>query len=78
MSKPRFRPQFSHDLRASVYNAVEVVIEESFVYTSCMNCINFREHQSETCGLTNPLIRPPARIIAYGCPQWEDKDEIPF
>ena len=30
----------------------------------------------EVCKLVNQ--RPPARVIAYACPKWEDKDEVPF
>ncbi len=63
------------DLRSAVCGAVERVVTEKAIYRSCINCINFRE-QPELCGLV--MQRPPARIIAYGCPKWEDKEEIPF
>lgn len=58
---------------------------------SCMTCIHFTEHggdnviagpidapiqaafPAETCTLFN--LRPPARVIAYGCERWDD---VPF
>ena len=27
---------------------------------------------AETCGLTTPPSRPPARVIAFGCPSFDD------
>jgi hypothetical protein len=41
---------------------------------SCMSCINFTE-RTESC-LKAGDARPPARVIAYGCEQWEE--DIPF
>ena len=43
------------------------------LFQSCLNCVHFNE-ASELCGLVNQ--RPPARVIALGCPQ--HSDEIPF
>jgi hypothetical protein len=50
----------------------------------CLTCVHFNERGStyappgptpaETCTLYN--VRPPARVIAYGCESWEDG--IPF
>lgn len=45
------------------------------IYQSCLNCDNFIE-KTEICKLANQ--RPPAKVIAYGCPQWDDKEDIPF
>jgi hypothetical protein len=39
----------------------------------CLNCLQFNE-KTETCALAKA--RPPARVIAYGCPKWEE--DIPF
>ena len=41
---------------------------------TCLTCDHFRETKGEVCGLYNQ--RPPARIIAFGCPSYEN--EIPF
>lgn len=42
---------------------------------TCVRCDHFNQ-VNETCQLANPPRRPPAMIIAYGCPKFED--EIPF
>lgn len=71
----RFRPDVKADVQSAIYFAIEKIIEDRNVYRSCLNCINFREKQ-ELCGLA--MQRPPARIIAYGCPQYEDKEQVPY
>ena len=43
--------------------------------TSCISCLHFDE-ASEICKAFKQ--RPPARIIAFGCKTYEDKEEIPF
>lgn len=43
--------------------------------TTCVRCINFDE-KVEICRLAK--VRPPAKVIAYGCPEFFDKDEIPY
>ena len=40
---------------------------------TCVTCEHFDEAK-EQCGLNG--LRPPARIIAFGCECWEDR--IPF
>lgn len=40
---------------------------------SCLTCDNFDE-KAELCELYKQ--RPPARVIAFGCPSWQN--EIPF
>lgn len=40
----------------------------------CLTCDHFRENPNELCGLYGK--RPPARVIAFGCPAYEN--EIPF
>ena len=53
---------------------------EDGVNRSCLNCQNFDEKgvfgAPEVCRLVN--VRPPARIIAFGCPSHTDTDCIPF
>lgn len=41
---------------------------------TCLTCTHFTE-DTEACGLYGQ--RPPARVIAYGCPSYVDK-EPPF
>lgn len=45
------------------------------LHPSCLSCGHFNEG-SEICTLYNQ--RPPARIIASGCPSYSDLDEVPF
>lgn len=42
----------------------------------CVHCIMFDEKQGEVCLLAKPPATPPARILAFGCPKFED--DIPF
>lgn len=43
---------------------------------SCLSCGFFREKNGETCtAYPGPPARPPARVIAFGCPAYEF---IPF
>jgi hypothetical protein len=42
--------------------------------STCIRCTRFNEQQ-ETCGYNG--MRPPARIIAFGCEKFENK-EVPF
>lgn len=42
---------------------------------SCISCEKFRE-SDEYC--TAFYAKPPARIIAFGCSSYLDKDQIPF
>lgn len=64
----------------------------SGLMSSCLNCCYFDElgqtytgeitdknrtkRQPETCAKFEA--RPPARVIAFGCPDYEDEDSIPF
>lgn len=52
-------------------------IHERRVIPSCMTCANFDE-QKEVCDAVHPPRRPPARVIAYGCPSWEDEALIRY
>lgn len=44
------------------------------LFRNCVNCYHFNE-ATEICALANGQ-RPPARVIANGCPK--HSDEIPF
>lgn len=45
------------------------------VLRTCVACIHFNEN-NERCAKHGQQ-RPPARVIAYGCPDYEN-DNIPF
>jgi hypothetical protein len=37
---------------------------------TCITCYNF-DDKTETCGVVKPPMRPPAHVIAFGCPKYE-------
>lgn len=44
---------------------------------SCINCDHFKEEKGEICtAFPGYETRPPARVIALGCPSWVET--IPF
>lgn len=65
------------DLEAAVRNAIRNILERGvavneFPYITCITCMHFDEGK-EHCQLYNA--RPPARVIAFGCPS---HDYIPY
>lgn len=75
MTTPKLRRDAYYDIQAIISGSLRDIAEKHHIYQCCLNCINFRE-QTELCGLANA--RPPARVICFGCPQWENKEGIPF
>jgi hypothetical protein len=41
----------------------------------CPNCVHW-DSGAEVCKVTNPRIRPPAPVIAFGC--WAFDQDVPF
>ena len=72
---PKLRLEEFYDLRHLVGEAVSAILRDKQAYESCLVCSNFNE-TNELCKLANQ--RPPARIIAYGCPQFIDAEQPPF
>jgi len=54
------------------YELTKKLIKEG-VTTTCLTCVNFLKDQ-ELCTVAS--IRPPAHVIAHGCPVW--KEDLPF
>lgn len=75
--KPKFRKEAELDLRGAIQGAIWSQFNRTDIYPfqSCINCIHFKEN--ETCGITNN-IRPPAKIIVFGCDRYCDIQDIPF
>lgn len=82
--KPVVRDGAKYLLRDQMLKTIEALGFEHM--QTCLTCINFSEHAKrmspnyvqpeEFCNRFNG--RPPARIIAYGCPSYTHNDEIPF
>lgn len=70
------KPTFAPNIMASLTSAIKAAITNEYPFKTCVNCSHF-EINAEHCKLTNPRIRPPAIIIAFGCPKYDD-DRIPF
>lgn len=63
-----------HIPQAALQEAIEKADRIIPIIRTCVNCLKFDEPK-EHCSQFGA--RPPARVIAYGCPQYEN-DDIPF
>lgn len=69
--KPRMRREALIELQSALSKAFNF----DFPFQSCLSCVSFRE-SDELCLLVN--LRPPAKVIVYGCDQYMDNREVPF
>lgn len=66
--------------KQQIFEAVAALVQPAIVEAlttatrTCLTCDHFLENQQELCNLYG--MRPPARIIAFGCPAFVN--EIPF
>ena len=70
--KPKVRQITAIEVKALLN---KIFVQHDYPFQNCLNCLNFRV-ETEICGLCN--MRPPAKIIVYGCDLYEDKEDIPF
>lgn len=76
MIKPRLRNDVEIDLGYLIKHAVFRAIEDQrHPFKNCINCTKF-DQKNEICNQYKA--RPPARVIAYGCPEHVDMYEVPF
>jgi hypothetical protein len=80
--KPIFRATLKEPINegfdaalSTLMQHIREAVNEHGAMRSCLNCLHFAE-ETELCGKF--ASRPPARVIAYSCPAYEDKDDIPF
>lgn len=80
--KPRMRGVVSDDYNAAAHAALDQLrqvlykeVKQHALHQTCLTCHNFDE-QNELCKKFN--MRPPARVIAFSCKDYDDIDEIPF
>lgn len=73
----KLRAEAALDFRSGVFGVVSAFIERAEIdpFQTCVTCTNF-DHSKELCKLCG--LRPPADVIAYGCPMYDDDTEIPF
>jgi len=73
---PLVREAAINKFRDEMRRTLNDVLANEIVASTCLSCIHFREQQGEVCGLYK--MRPPARVIAFGCPEYTDNLEVPF
>lgn len=67
------------ELLLATYNPgalIQEMMEEHDLWQTCLNCRHFTE-ALEQCNLCVPPSRPPARVITFGCPAFEEVDSVP-
>lgn len=69
MTRAEAIKQLSEELRDMIINVLDVNLR------SCINCFLF-DKDKEVC--TKWKARPPAKVIAKGCPDWKYDEDIPF
>lgn len=75
--KPKLRDEASIDLRGAIIGAIWSIFQKTdiFPFQNCLSCTRFSEPE-ERCKFFNA--KPPARVIAFGCHEYDDVDKIPF
>lgn len=75
----------SQTLTLRLHETIQRFIAQSpdGITRSCLNCQHFDENGivtgvREACAMAQPPQRPPARIVAFGCPGHTDFEDIPF
>jgi len=65
----------SQAFKQKLHDIIQEVMEEADIWKTCINCKSFNEDQ-ELCKLCVPASRPPARVIAFGCPAFAESDSV--
>lgn len=74
--KPTLREVEKIDLYAYIHGIIRKIQDEKhYPYRNCLNCQHFVE-VDENCKRWG--MKPPARVICYGCSDHEDIETIPF
>lgn len=72
---PFIRDGLANELRNRLRDTMNEVLANSLPTSSCLSCVQFDE-PNEICKLYKR--RPPARVIAHGCPAYIDHYDIPY
>lgn len=70
--KPTIRQGAIIDLQ-SLFN--RILYYDEYPFRNCLNCTHF-DMKTEICKLAN--MRPPTKVIVYGCKEHDDVGVIPF
>jgi len=81
-TKLKLRLQGKYELQSKLAQLIPDIISEAtpknMLFQSCIVCENFQD--DEVCKMFN--VRPPARIIVFGCDKFKETDgldsDIPF
>lgn len=73
----KFKPIMRREAEINLMSALRGAFnkDNAFPFQNCITCKRFVESE-ERCKFYNA--KPPARVIAFGCHEYEDLDEIPF
>lgn len=74
VGKPEFRYRDFGLINFRHY--LERFMDPRELVASCITCEHFN-HEMEGCKIAGGQ-RPPAKVIAFGCPSYKDNDDIPF
>jgi hypothetical protein len=70
---PTLREDRVYEMRQHLYDWL--VSYHPNLMRTCLTCLHFQE-SNEMCKTYKA--RPPARVIAYGCKDYMNEEEIPF
>lgn len=72
----QFRPKLRREVEIDLNAFVNALMKRNdFPFQNCISCCHFTE-ATELCKHWNA--KPPARVIAYGCSNYQDETEIPY
>jgi hypothetical protein len=66
----------SQEFKKHMLALIQDVMEDADVWKTCLNCKHFDEPK-ELCSICVPSARPPARVITFGCPAFNEIDSEP-
>lgn len=72
---PLIRDGLAEAVCQRIIQSMRSVLAGELPVSSCLSCVHFNE-PNEICGRYNQ--RPPARVIANGCPEYIDYYDVPF
>lgn len=77
LKKPELRVNARYNFRSAINGFVETIFSDarSYPFQTCLNCDHW-DDKEEICKKFSA--RPPAHIIVFSCPDYDDMNDIPF